>query len=54
MLYMSANILLATPCYGNMMTRNYFHSVMKLKDASPRTHFYQSFFYQEVTLKDYF
>ena len=33
MLYMSANILLSTPCYGNMMTRNYFHSVMKLKDA---------------------
>jgi hypothetical protein len=29
---MSANILLATPCYGNMMTRNFFHSVLKLKD----------------------
>ena len=30
---MSVNILLATPCYGNMMTRNYFHSVLKLKDT---------------------
>ena len=29
---MSVNILLATPCYGNMMTRTYFHSVLKLKD----------------------
>lgn len=27
-----ANILLATPCYGNQLLRGYFHSVLRLND----------------------
>jgi hypothetical protein len=30
---MAANVLLATPCYGNLLTRGYMHSVLKLKDT---------------------
>ena len=29
-----ANILIGTPCYGGMLTRGYFHSVLKLKDIA--------------------
>jgi hypothetical protein len=29
-----ANILIGTPCYGGMLTRGYFHSILKLKDIA--------------------